>query len=263
MNKIKVFFVILLGFFLFAFISAPMASAAEITTEQPTTTEQAVATTLSADIQIVINEDEIIIGEFTLSKDEAIAFLADILEVYAGGLLQRLGIPAIIAAGVLVGLLIFGLKRLADYIKELRQAKETNAGISSTNTEVKKEIQTLAETNAKAEARAAKSEAMNAVILDALVTMTANSSNEGIAAYGAHLKTAAENVLAMNDKVDEAALKSILKQSSQSIGKQIVGNVVQKAKEKKEALIEAAKVSKSKMYAALTDAPSQPPVQEG
>ena len=190
MKRLKVLILTLLVVLLLAFAVPLEVQAAEITTE-PTVTTTAEA---SEDLQIVINEDEIIIGEFTLSKDEAIAFLADILEVYAGDLLTQLGIPAVLLAALLVGLLIFGIKKLADYIKELRLAKQTNEGISSTNTEVKKEIQTLSLKNAQAEARAAKSEAMNAVILDALVTMTANSSNDSIAAYGAHLKTASERV---------------------------------------------------------------------
>jgi len=256
MKRLIVFFLALLVVLLLAFTIPPDVQASEITTEPP-------ITTVSEDLQIVINEDEIIIGEFSLSKGEAIAFLADILDVYAGDLLRQLGIPAVLLAALLVCILIFGIKKLADYIKELRQAKMTNEGISSTNTEVKKEIQTLSLKNAQAEARAAKSEAMNAVILDALVTMTANSSNEAIAAYGAHLKTAAENAMAMDDTINEKEFKSLFKDAALNIGKQVVGNVVQKAKEKKEALIEAAKVEKGKLLAALNDSPKQQSTIEG
>lgn len=256
MKRLIVFFLALLVVLLLAFTIPPDVQASEITTEPP-------ITTVSEDLQIVINEDEIIIGEFTLSKDEAIAFLADILEVYAGDLLTQLGIPAVIVAALLVGLLIFGIKKLADYIKELRQAKLTNEGISSTNTEVLKVVDSLVLKNAKSEARAAKSEAMNAVILDALVTMTANSSNDSIAAYGAHLKTAAEKAMAMDDTIDEKEFKLLFKNAALNMGKQVVGNVIQKAKEKKEALIEAAKVEKGKLLAALNEQPKPQSTIEG
>ena len=264
MKQLKYLIVMLLVVLLLAFTTAPQVFAAEITTEPPTTTteEQEATTTVIEDVPIIIGEDEIVIGDFTLSKEEAIAFLADILEVYLGDTLKALGIPAVMAAALLVGLLIFGLKKLTDYIKELRETKTTNSGISSTNTQIKNEIQTLAETNAKAEARAAKAETMNAVILDALVTITANSSNEAIAAYGAHLKTAAEQSLALSDKVDESAIKSIFKTATENVAKQVIGNVTKQAQEKKEALIENAKAQKAKLMASLNEL-SKTPTNEG
>ncbi|NLF49335.1 MAG: hypothetical protein GX582_06790 [Acholeplasmataceae bacterium] len=261
MIKVKVLFIALLAVLLLAFTVPPKVFAAEITTE-PEITEE-VITTAVEDIEIIIEDDKIIIGGFELSKDEAIAFLSDVLEVYAGDLLTVLGIPAAILASLLVGLLIFGLKKLTDYIKELREAKKTNQGISSTNTEVKKEIQTLATNNAKADARAAKSEAMNAVILDALVTITANSSNESIAAYGAHLKTASEKVLAMPDTVDESAIRKIFADATENVAKQVVGNTIKAAKEKKEALIEQVKAQKAKLFASLNETPKDPAKNEG
>jgi len=128
MIKVKVLFIALLAVLLLAFTVPPKVFAAEITTE-PEITEE-VITTAVEDIEIIIEDDKIIIGGFELSKDEAIAFLSDVLEVYAGDLLTVLGIPAAILASLLVGLLIFGLKKLTDYIKELRAAKQTNQGIS-------------------------------------------------------------------------------------------------------------------------------------
>jgi hypothetical protein len=47
------------------------------------------------------------------------------------------------------------------------------------------------------------------------------------------------------------------------MGKQVVGNVIQNAKEKKEALIEAAKVEKGKLLAALNEQPKPQSTIEG
>jgi hypothetical protein len=67
----------------------------------------------------------------------------------------------------------------------------------------------------------------------------------------------------MPDTVDESTIRKIFADATENVAKQVVGNTIKAAKEKKEALIEQVKAQKAKLLASLNETPKDPAKNEG
>jgi len=255
MRKIKALLVLLLGVVLISTLAPVQASeittteppTTEATTEPPTTEEPATTaeTTEEEPLEIIIGEDSITIGDVELSRDELEILLASALEQYADPLLKTFGWSAAALATAIVGV---GLWLISKLVKNTIEQRNNRLAYSTTHEATKATNQNINSQTSQLkslDARLAKSEAMNALLVQGMTTLMAKSSNQSIAESSASFKAEAERVLAIKDDISD--VKQIIETAGKTVAKAIVGETVQKIKDKR-----------AKLLADLNGAPTDP-----
>ena len=232
--KKKLYFIIALValFFSFGFVKV---EATNLTTEPITTEEQITEDVITEETPFEFDIDEdgtIYINGDEVSKEKLIELLTFYLNEQFGEYLGPLAwILGVIALAIVSIALIF-IKKLGLLIKTYRDLNVTNSQAVTIKSNVDENTAAIKQ----AEARAAKSEAMNSVLLEMTYQLFANSSNPQLVALASKYKEDTQKVLAIDDNIPDAL--QIVKKAGAAISTAIIGDSIKQAELKKQALID-------------------------
>jgi hypothetical protein len=231
-KKLVIFIAMFALFFSFGFVTV---SASEVTTTETITTQEGVTTEAVTETPFDFDIDDsgtVYINGQEVSKSQLIEMLTLYLNEQFGEYLGSLAwILGIIATMIVSGALLL-FKRLGTLIKTYRELNVTNTQAVTVKSNVDENTAAIKQ----AEARAAKSEAINSVLLEMTYQLFANSSNPQLVALAPKYKEETQKILAIEDNIPDAL--QIVKQTSNTIAKTIIGETIKQTELKKQALID-------------------------
>jgi hypothetical protein len=215
----------------FGFVATNVTYAAE-TTEEVTTEETTENAVENEGLDIYVDDDgAVYIDGVKLTKEQLLQITYEALEENFGSQIATVSIVVVVAVLALLGFGTFGTTRITQNIRATRELKKTNDGVVG----IKDNVNENSDAIYKLEARAAKSQALESLVLEGLSLIMANSSNEKILGSAATYKEKVDKALQIKDDVGEALKK--VADSAKAINETSVGETVKNIKVAKKKII--------------------------
>jgi len=233
--KKKLYIIIALFALFFGFGFAKVSASDLTTTETITTQEEVTTATVTEETPFEFDIDDdgtVYINGEEVSKAKLIElvtlYLNEQFGEYLGPLAWVLGFIAL----AIVSIALIFIKRLGTLIVTYRDLNATNSQAVTIKSNVDENTAAIKQ----AEARTAKSEAMNSILLEMTYQLFANSSNPQLVALASKYKEDTQKVLAIDDNIPDAL--QIVKQAGLSISNALIGETVKQREVNKQALID-------------------------